>query len=89
MVSHEALAKDRRIVFRVSDISGQVALARSGVGIALLPEFIAQSDPTLNKLADDGFALEVWMSFHKDLRKSHPIKTVREFIKSEAVRFSR
>ncbi|KFG95134.1 LysR family transcriptional regulator [Burkholderia paludis] len=77
----QAIAQGRRIVCEVSDITMQHAAARSGIGVAGLPVFIGENDPSLQRLPFDGepFRREIWLVVHPDLRHSPTIRAVVDF----------
>lgn len=73
-----------QIVARANDLSTMAALARAGVGLALLPH--DQDEHGLRRLFQvPGIASELWLLTHPDLRPVRRIRTVWEAI-SEAVR---
>lgn len=76
------VAGGRRIVCEVSDITGQHAAARSGVGVAGLPQFMGDADEQLKRLTYDGdiFERELWLIVHQDLRHSGPVRAVMDFV---------
>jgi DNA-binding transcriptional LysR family regulator len=60
----------------------QVAAARSGLGIALLPCYIGDADPLLVKFdASESFpAREIWMLVHADLRHAPRVRKGMDFL---------
>lgn len=54
----------------------QVSAVREGLGIAMMPCFIADQDPSLIRVPDDRSedAYELWMFTHQDLRHSSKVK---------------
>jgi DNA-binding transcriptional LysR family regulator len=81
-----AVAGARAIVCELSDITTHHAAVRMGIGVAGLPVFIGDNDPTLDRLPFDGepFYREIWLVVHADLRHSPLIRTVMDFV-SDAV----
>ena len=77
----QSIAQGRRIVCEVSDITMQHAVARTGIGVAGLPVFIGEDDPSLQPLPFDGepFRREIWLVVHPDLRRSQMIRAVVDF----------
>jgi DNA-binding transcriptional LysR family regulator len=77
-----AAAGARPVVCEVSDITTQLAVARTGVGVAGLPVFMGDADPTLQRLpwAGEAFSLDIWLVVHDDLRHSPPIRAVIDFV---------
>lgn len=76
------MAGNRPIVCEVSDITSQYAAVRAGVGIAVLPCFLAEPDGQLVRLHVDvePFSREIWLVVHRDLRRAQPIRAVMDFI---------
>jgi len=77
----QSIAQGRRIICEVSDITMQQAVARTGIGVAGLPVFIGENDPSLKRLPFDGeqFCREIWLVVHPDLRHSPMIRAVVDF----------
>jgi DNA-binding transcriptional LysR family regulator len=73
---------ERRIACEISDINGHLAAARAGAGVAGLPDFLADADAQLQRVAHDGepFSRDIWMAVHRDLRRSPPIRAVMDFL---------
>jgi DNA-binding transcriptional LysR family regulator len=76
------LAAGRRIACKLNDISGHLAVARAGAGVAGLPRFLGDVDPGLQRLEPDGkpFFRDIWLLVHRDLRRSSPVRAVMDFI---------
>lgn len=75
-------ANTRPIVFRSNSLDVQVAAARAGVGVAILPYFLGDWDESLCVVAGTGEAMtrDVWLSIHNDLRHAPAIRSVMQFI---------
>jgi DNA-binding transcriptional LysR family regulator len=71
---------DDAIVARAADLETMAALAREGVGLALLPS--DQHLPDLHRLfpVEPRFTGELWLLTHPDLRHVARIKTFMEFL---------
>ena len=74
-------APDRRVVFRCNSTASLVVAARLGVGVALLPCFVADRQPSLVALegAEPMFH-ELWLLVHGDLRRTPRVKAVIEWV---------
>ena len=70
------------IVFRSNDLAVQAAAAAAGVGVAVLPDFMAAADPRLLRLphAEPQLQREVWIAVHNDLRRAPRIQAVMAFL---------
>jgi DNA-binding transcriptional LysR family regulator len=75
-------ARGRPVACEISDITGHLAAARSGAGVACLPCFLADADANLQRVAYDGegFARDIWMAVHQDLRRSLQVRAVMDFL---------
>jgi len=72
----------QRIAFRSNSQTAQAAAARAGFGIALLPHYLALTDPDLDPAPIDADmpAREVWMLMRADLVGKPRIRAVAEEI---------
>jgi DNA-binding transcriptional LysR family regulator len=72
----------RPIVFRANDLGCQAAAARAGVGIAVLPCFLAYRDPGLVAVQADrkSATREIYLVVHSDLRRMPAVRAVLEFV---------
>lgn len=80
----EAIAAGRAFVLSSDHAEIQLALTRAGAGIAILPDFLAASDPMLVRVRPDDppFRREVWLAVHSDVKASAPIRAVIDCLKS-------
>ncbi|HTH16036.1 MAG TPA: LysR family transcriptional regulator [Magnetospirillum sp.] len=82
------VAADQPIVFRANDVASLAAAARAGVGIAVLPDFLARGDSHLRKWPAPADLppprRSLWLVVHDDLRRSARIRAVMDFL-AEAV----
>jgi DNA-binding transcriptional LysR family regulator len=76
------VAAGREIVLRTNDLENQVAAARTGVGLALLPHFVGDPDPRLKRydVTPAPPSRDVWLLVHRDLRDSPLVRAVMEFL---------
>jgi DNA-binding transcriptional LysR family regulator len=67
---------NRRVICEVADLSNQYEAACSGVGVAGLPCFLADSDPRLVKLstAQPMLSLGIWLALHPDRRNDRVVR---------------
>jgi DNA-binding transcriptional LysR family regulator len=77
-----ALTGGNEIVLRTSDLENQAAAARSGVGLAVLPHFLGDADPGLerHKTAPASVNRDIWLLVHRDLRQVPAVRAVMEFL---------
>ncbi|MDB5617928.1 LysR family transcriptional regulator [Tardiphaga sp.] len=78
----KAILAGRAIVLLSSDLENQAAAARCGVGLAVLPHFIGDADPHLQRCDVDSEAVgrDVWLVVHRDLRSAPVVRAVMEFL---------
>jgi DNA-binding transcriptional LysR family regulator len=72
----------RAVVFRANDLACQAAAARAGVGIAMLPCFMAYQDPGLIALPDalTRATRDIYLVVHSDLRRMPAVRAVLDFV---------
>jgi DNA-binding transcriptional LysR family regulator len=77
-----SVAGKRPIACEISDINGHLVAARAGAGVAGLPDFLAATDPNLQRVPYEGepFSRDIWMAVHQDLRGSPQIRAVMDFL---------
>jgi DNA-binding transcriptional LysR family regulator len=71
----------RRVVFRTNSTASLQVAARAGVGVAVLPCFVAERDPALVRV--DGptpTSHELWLLVHGDLRRTPRVRAVIEWV---------
>jgi DNA-binding transcriptional LysR family regulator len=70
------------IVLRTNDLENQAAVARTGVGLAVLPHFLGDPDPGLKRfdVTPAPPSREVWLLVHRDLRGAPLVRAVMEFL---------
>jgi DNA-binding transcriptional LysR family regulator len=74
-------APDRRVVFRCNSTASLVVATRLGVGVALLPCFVADKDPALVPLdGAEPLFHELWLLVHGDLRRTPRVRAVIEWV---------
>jgi DNA-binding transcriptional LysR family regulator len=77
-----SIAKGRPIACEIGDINGHLAAAQAGAGVACLPCFLADRDPTLRRLPHEAtpFSRDIWMAVHRDLRRSPHVRAVMDYL---------
>lgn len=77
---------DRNCNYRSSSILDMYFATKHGIGISVLPCYLADSDPDLVKLSDNihSLTVDLWLLTHPDLRKAERIRIFWEFIVSRA-----
>ncbi len=75
------VAPARKLVFRCNSSLSLMAAVRAGMGVAVLPCFVAASDPTLVRLsAPEPIQHELWILFHADLGRTPRVRAVIEWV---------
>ncbi len=77
----KSILQGRPIVLRLNDLTGQREAARSGLGAAVLPDFLARGDAQLERVQLDTEppAREIWLVTYPDLRRSQAVRAVMDF----------
>ena len=71
------VAPARRVVFRSNSTASLQAAARAGIGVAVLPCFVAGRDPALVRLeGPEPENHELWLLVHGDLRRTPRVRAV-------------
>lgn len=75
------IAPDLQFIYKSTTIHTQRKAVRSGLGIGILPHFVAYGDPVLSPVLPD-FLLhrELWISTSKDLHQFKDLKLTWDFI---------
>ncbi len=68
-------------VFSSNSIAAHLQMARAGLGVSMLPQYMVRADDALVRL-DAGLLpeRELWLVYHRDLRDSGRVQAVRAFI---------
>ncbi|MGZ3182695.1 MAG: LysR family transcriptional regulator [Telluria sp.] len=76
----EELAGARPFALRTNDLLAQRAAALGGVGIALLPHFLAHGEARLKRLARPVCPVRrtLWLVLHRDVRRSPRVRAVAD-----------
>jgi molybdate transport repressor ModE-like protein len=69
---------DDQVALRCNSLMGLLAAARTGIGRAILPCFLGDTEPALRRLGEPLDALEtgLWLLVHPDLRRAARIRAV-------------
>jgi DNA-binding transcriptional LysR family regulator len=83
------VAPARRVVFRCNSTASLLAAARLGIGVAVLPRFVADRDPELVELSGpEPVNHELWLLVHGDLRRTPRVRAVLSWV-DELIRDAR
>jgi DNA-binding transcriptional LysR family regulator len=70
-----------RIAMSTNSTAAALGAAIGGAGIALLPKFVGDFEPNLRKIPmPNEPRLPVWLTIHKDLQQSAPVRAVLDFL---------
>lgn len=83
------LFPDREPLLRSNSLQVQYVTARCGLGIALLPCFIADADAALQRLNAEETPAErhLWLVYHRDLKSSRRVLAMRDFVQELVQRY--
>jgi DNA-binding transcriptional LysR family regulator len=72
---------------QTSSLFAQLVAARAGIGAALLPCFMAEPDPSLERLGVDRgvVAQDLWLVIHRDLAGSAKVRACADFLEQLVV----
>ena len=78
----QAIAASNEIVLRTNDLENQAAAARTGLGVAVLPHFLGDPNPDLERhdVTPAAPSRDVWLLVHRDLRQAPLVRAVMEFL---------
>jgi DNA-binding transcriptional LysR family regulator len=77
----ERVAPARRIVFRCNGTTALIQAARLGLGVAVLPRFVADRDAALVRLeGPEPAPHELWLLVHGDLRRTPRVRAVIDWL---------
>jgi DNA-binding transcriptional LysR family regulator len=77
----EEHAAGARIAMRCNSIVSALKASKAGIGIAVLPCFLAEAEPGLRRLTDDVLAKRpIWVVFHPDVGRIRRVRTVIDFV---------
>ncbi len=77
----ERLTEGARPAFVCDLTMGLLAAARAGAGIAPLPRYLGDAEPTLRYLPMEGEPREaVWITVHRDLKDTPRVRVVLDFL---------
>ena len=77
-----SLLNGRPIVFRATDVFGQLEAARAGLGVVALPRFLGDREAGLVRLPTEipSPTRDLWLVTYPDLRRSPAIRAVMDFV---------
>jgi DNA-binding transcriptional LysR family regulator len=78
----QTLAAGNEIVLCTNDLENQAAAARTGLGVAVLPHFLGDVDPRLERYDATPAppSRDVWLLVHRDLRQTPLVRAVMVFL---------
>lgn len=77
----QSLCRRPRIVFRSTSVIAQQMAAQAGVGLAVLPHYLASRDPQLRcVLPVEHFVRQYWISTHRELHRSERLRVVWDYL---------
>ena len=83
----ESLAKDAHIILRSDDTHARLAAAESGLGLAVLPHFLARQSEHLQpvQLTEQIPSKPVWLVVHRDLRYLARVRAVFDWLTEQLI----
>lgn len=78
---------DCKIALVTSSLPSQIAAVRAGLGLAVIPDFLAVNDDFVRVISPEQmFSAEVWLVTHADLVASARVRAVADFLCEQVVR---
>ena len=76
----QAAVPETAVVYRTNSLINQLTAAKDGIGVALLPCYLADAERDLTRLLGpvDDLATELWLITHEDLRATARIRAFME-----------
>ena len=80
----ERALEGRAPALATTSLHGQVIAARTGLGLAVLPRFLALTEPGLRQVPSsaDTIAQEMWLVVHADLAASARVRAVADWLEA-------
>jgi len=70
-----------RVVFKTNATPAQIAATSAGMGIGILPCYIADGEPSLVRLGPERVVVRhVWLALHRDLQHAGRVRTCADFL---------
>jgi len=87
----ERLGLDQSVAMEYGSSSGLLAAIRSGMGLAVLPSFMADRDPDLVRVLDPSprDEMELWLLTHERLRHTPRVRAVMDFLGERLVQMAK
>lgn len=75
-------ARAARLVYRANSTHAQLSAATAGIGIALLPCYLAADVPELTEILPSSQVVtrSLWLVVHRDLRRAARIRAISDFL---------
>lgn len=78
-----------RIAMVTNGLPAQIAAVRAGLGLAIIPDFLAVKDDLVRVVpADQVFSNELWLVTHADFIASARVRAVSDFLADQVVRMN-
>jgi DNA-binding transcriptional LysR family regulator len=80
----QPLLASARVALETNSTHALAAAARAGLGVAVLPRFVACRDADLIAVSDAVAEHDVWLLTHPEFRRDPKIRATAEFLKQAA-----
>ncbi|QID16223.1 LysR family transcriptional regulator [Nitrogeniibacter mangrovi] len=76
------IAGTRRFVFRSNDLAALLGAARHGLGVTVLPHFLAADDPSVAPIDPPGCDIvrDIWLVMHPDVKRSPRVRLIADLV---------
>lgn len=78
---HKEISPKLNFIFKSTSIKSQQQAARAGLGLSILPDYMAYNDSCLSRVLPElDFLRQYWISTTRDLHRFHSVKLTWNFI---------
>ncbi|HJV50100.1 MAG TPA: LysR family transcriptional regulator [Noviherbaspirillum sp.] len=77
-----AAFRGKRPVLACNSLQAQYAAVKAGLGVGMLPCFVGDADPALQRIGRGRLSLarDLWLVYHRDLKASQRVIAMRDFV---------
>jgi len=79
-----ALRTGARVALTTNSTHALLAAARAGIGVAVLPRFVARQHDDLSAVSDVIIERDIWLVTHPEFRRDPKVRATTDFLKSIA-----
>lgn len=77
----QPLLETANVCMETNSTHALLSAARAGLGVAVLPRFVARTEPNLVTVSDTVATHDVWLITHPEFRRDPKVRVVADFVK--------